>query len=138
MKRKCFNVFLSSLGAFLSVSWILGIKNNEPSWAESLLFFTITLLYLRKYDDRRMIVPVVLSVIGGRIIFEVVLDILELVYTGTLEPVYSWFFTFMSVAGTLAGAIYYRWQRPYVLVAIVMAAIGLIVCVQPLWLNFVM
>ncbi len=138
MKRKCFNVFLSSLGAFLSVSWILGIKNNEPSWAESLLFFTITLLYLRKYDDRRMIVPVVLSVIGGRIIFEVVLDILELVYTGTLEPVYSCFFTFMSVAGTLASAIYYRWQRPYVLVAIVMAAIGLIVCVQPLWLNFVM
>ena len=137
MKRKCFNVFLASLGAFLAVCWISGIQNNEPAWAEAVLFFTITFLYLKKYDDRHMVIPVVLSVIAGREVLNVMLNICILLYSGSLQPVYSWFVDFMSVLGILAAALYIRCKRLYVLIGIVLTAILLIVFVQPLWLDFV-
>lgn len=137
MKRKCFNVFWSSLGAFWAVCWTSGIRNNEPAWAEAVLFFTITYLYLKKYDDRHMVIPVVLCMIAGREVLNVILNICTLLHLGSLQPVYSWFIDFISVLGILAAALYYRSKRLYVLIGAVLTAILLIVFVQPLWLDFV-
>lgn len=137
MKRKCFNVFWSSLGAFVAFCWTFGIQNSEPAWAEAVLFFTITFLYLNKYDDRHMVIPVVLSMIAGREVLNVMLNIATLLHTGSLQPVYSWFVDFISVLGILSAALYYRWKRLYVLIGTVLTAILLIVFVQPVWLDYV-
>lgn len=105
MKRKCFNVFWSSLGAFWAVCWTSGIRNNEPAWAEAVLFFTITYLYLKKYDDRHMVIPVVLCMIAGREVLNVILNICTLLHLGSLQPVYSWFIDFISVLGIRRCAV---------------------------------
>lgn len=137
MKRKYLKIFLASLLAFLAICWSLGIKNNEPSWAEAVLYFTLTFLSLNNVGDEKKIVPVVSCVIAGRVVLDITLCTIEAVSTGGIEPAYSWFMTFMSVMGAITAALYYRWPRPWVLATIVLVAIVLIVGVQPLWSEFV-
>lgn len=134
MKKTYFIVFLTSLAAYLSVSWTLGVQHCDASWNESVLFFVLTFLFLRKHAHA---LPVTLSVIAGRLFFDIVVTASVWVAGGGIEPLWSWYMALMSVAGAVAAAVYYKWQQTSVLVAVTAVAVVLNTLVQPLWVELV-
>ena len=63
MKNCYVAIFLTSLASYLAVCWTLGVHHCDASWNESVLFFVMTYLYLKKYGHP---LPVALCIVAGR------------------------------------------------------------------------
>lgn len=86
MKNCYFTIFLTSLASYLAVCWTLGVHHCDASWNESVLFFVITYLYLKKYGHA---LPVALCVVAGRFLPNLILTIATLLVGGDIRPLAS-------------------------------------------------
>lgn len=134
MKNCYVAIFLTSLASYLAVCWTLGVHHCDASWNESVLFFVMTYLYLKKYGHP---LPVALCIVAGRFLPNTMLAVTTLLVGEEIRPLASWYMDMMSAAGVVAGVVYYKWQHAYVLAALTAVAVILNTLVQPLWFELV-
>ena len=130
MKKTYFIVFLISMLVFLLTCWTAKFTVYAAGWAESLSYFVLTFVVLRKYAKPDTYGwPFVLSIVLGRLLLEVPVRILD--FNGSL---FSMFVPMIVVVSILLGAVYFRERRNSVLVLAVIVLILLNTTAHDAWL----
>lgn len=118
-------IFLAALLSFLGTCFAAATPYQSAIWAEPILFFCITVIFL---NAERRDVCVLLCIIFGRLVLELPVRIFD--FVGSLCSLYA---TIISVMAILAGYVYYRNRKVLVLIACTFALMIMNLLAYPQW-----
>lgn len=131
MKKNILFAFLLSSLTFLLTFWTASYSIYAAAWTESVCFFILTFLLLKKYaEPGKFGAPIVAAILVGRLIFDLPIRITE--FRATL---FSMFVPIVVIVSIILAAIYFRERRPAVLVLSVVILVLLNTVVHEDWMN---
>lgn len=133
MKKEYLFVALISMLVFLLTCWTANYTVFAAGWAESIAYFVLTYVVLRKYAEPGTYgVPYVVSIIVGRLLLEAVPRIMD--FSGSL---FSMFVPMLVVASVILASVYYRERKASVLILAVILLIVLNTTTHDAWIHLV-
>ena len=131
-KKKLSISFLASLLVFLLSWWTATYSLYAAGWAESMCYFTLTILLLKKYAQPDTYgIPYLIVIALGRSVFEVPIRITE--FGATLFSLFVPIIVFVSI---ILASICYREKRASVLILSVVIIILLNTIAHEDWMNY--
>ena len=133
MKKEYLFVALISMLVFLLTCWTANYTVFAAGWAESIAYFALTYVVLRKYAEPGTYgVPYVVSIIVGRLLLEVFPRAID--FSGSL---FSMFVPMLVVASVILASVYYREHKASVLILAVILLIVLNTTTHDAWIHLV-
>ncbi len=133
MKKEYLFVALISMLVFLLTCWTANYTVFAAGWAESIAYFALTYVVLRKFAEPGTYgVPYVVSIIVGRLLLEAFPRAID--FSGSL---FSMFVPMLVVASVILASVYYRERKASVLILAVILLIVLNTTTHDAWIHLV-
>lgn len=132
MKTKYLLICIVSMLVLFLTFWTGKYSAYSYMWSQSICYFALTLLLLRKYDIGGKVVPICFSIAIGRLLPDIPVRIMAF-----SESAESMAITFVALVGIALGALCYHEKRTSVFVLSIIIMVLLNTIGWREWLQFI-